>query len=224
MISLRISIAILLIVSAVSTSVAQAGWNIDDHLLIRESRYFRGDPGETKYEGSPYLIDAFEPAYVFASELKFTPVSMRYNIFEDVMEYQVGNMLFLLEPDPKITRINLGDRVFVVASTGKNQFYQLEEEGNLSLLSRKVVNYRPKNDITSVPAKYTRQADVFYLRRADGTMEKVSTQKALIGFLPEKHPEVAAYLKNENLSVKSGDDLKKLVKFYNSLDDGSREK
>lgn len=205
------------LLSWVSLSSAQTGRNIDDHLLIRESRYFRGENAEATYEGSPYLNEVFQPGIVSTGELNFTSVPMRYNIFEDVMEYQVGDMLFLLEPDPKITRISLAGQVFVVGSTGKNQFYQLEVEGNLSLLSKKVVNYRPKNDLTSIPAKYTKQSDIYYLRRLNTPIEKVSNQKAFINFLPDKRLEVAEYAKAENLSVKNTDDLVKLVKYYNSL-------
>jgi hypothetical protein len=213
----RVTFIIAALLFWVSISSAQTGRNIDDHLLIRESRSFRGDYAKVTYEGSPYLNEVFQPGIVSTGELNFTSVPMRYNIFEDVLEYQVGDMLFLLEPDPKITRISLAGEVFVVGSGGKNQFYELEVEGNLSLLSRKVVNYRPKNDLTSVPAKYTKQSDIYFLRRANAPIEKVSNQKAFINFLPDKRVEVAEYAKAKNLSVKNIDDLVKLVNYYNSL-------
>jgi hypothetical protein len=192
----------------------RGGFNIADHLLIREAKSFGDGRPKVVYEGSPYLNDEFKTGVVSAGTMQFNGVPMRYNIVDDVMEYQVVGQTFLLDPDPKITKIVIGDQTFVVVSNG---FYELQVEGKLSLLSKKVINYRPNNDLTGVPAKYSRQEDIHYLILADLSQEKVTTMKNFLDFIPDKKEEMTALAKTEKLSVKDWDDLVRLVKYYNSL-------
>src|SRR5690349_3664173 len=193
----------------------QAGINIHDHLLIRDSnRYLYGSP-EEKYEGSPYLNDEFQTAYVYAGKMKFNGVPMRYNIHEDIMEYQERGQTFLLEPDPKITKIEMGNQVFVVLPDAANGFFELRYEGRLSLLSKMVINYRKANYVTAVPAKYSRQDDVFYIIAPDRPARKVTSLKQFLDYVNEKKDELAQYANAENLSFRRGEDILKLVKYHN---------
>lgn len=196
---------------------SQVGINIHDHLLLRAAARTKGDISLKKYEGSPYLNDELLSATVSTKNIKFIPVPMRYNIADDEMEYLVGSVRYLLDPDPKIKRIEIGKDVFVVARERKYGFYQLKLEGDLSVVAKLVVNLRPQNDLIGVPAKYSRQADTYYVMLKDGTVEKVPNVKRFLALLPEKKDEVARYARDENLSAGDNSGLIALVTYYNSL-------
>ena len=142
---------------------------------------------------------------------------MRYNIADDEMEYLVGSLRYLMDPDPNIKRIEIGKDIFVVARERKLGFYQLKLEGDLSVVAKLVVNLRPENDLMGIPAKYSRQADTYYVMLKDGTVDKVSNVKSFLALLPEKKNEVAQYARDKNLSAGNYNDLIALVTYYNSL-------
>ena len=196
---------------------SQFGINVHDHLLIKEARRAQGEVALKRFEGSPYLNDELLSATVSTEKIKFIPVPMRYNIADDEMEYVVGSLRYLLEPDPKIKRIEIGKDVFVVARERKHGFYQLKLEGELSVVAKMVVNLRPQNDLMGIPAKYSRQPDAYYVMLKDGTVEKVSNVKSFLALLPEMKNEVARYAKDENLSAGNYSGLTALVTYYNSL-------
>ena len=196
---------------------SQVGINVHDHLLIKEATRAQGEIALKRFEGSPYLNDELLSATVSTEKIKFIPVPMRYNIADDEMEYLVGSLRYLLDPDPKIKRIEIGKDVFVVARERKYGFYQLKLEGDLSVVAKLVVNLRPQNDLMGIAAKYSRQPDRYYVMLKDGTVDKVSNVKSFLALLPEKKKEVARYAKDENLSAGNYSGLIALVTYYNSL-------
>lgn len=203
---------------------AQRGINLSDHLLIKTSdAYLYGAP-DPDYEGSPYIADEFVMTTVYTEKLKLDPLPMRYNIFANVMEFRQLNETFLLEADTRIAKIQMGDRVFVVEDfkfMGKKQpwFMELLEPGKLTLLAKNSVAFRKKIEINDIPAKYSRSADVYYLRIGDQDLIKVGSMKDLIASLPEKQQELTQFAKEQKLSTKDRDDLVKLARYYNSLVD-----
>jgi hypothetical protein len=205
------------LVAISSTCFAQnGGMEIQDHLLIRESRRFTRDTQEARYEGSPYMNDEFRQAFVHSGNLKFQGVPMRYNVVEDVMEFQNGALTYLLDPDPKIARIELGEETFVVPRMHKS-FYVSHKTGNLSLLSKSVVNLRPANDLMGIPAKYGRQPDVYYFMLGDSQPVKVSGLKGFLELIPGKKKEMEKFARDEKISFRNKGDLLKLVEHFNSI-------
>ncbi|HEX8039727.1 MAG TPA: hypothetical protein VF490_11275 [Chryseosolibacter sp.] len=212
----------MLMLFACTALQAQRSINLSDHLLIKTSdAYLYGGP-DPGYEGSPYMTDDFVTTTVYTGTLKLDPLPMRYNIFANVMEFRQSNETFLLEADPRITRIEMGDRIFVVEDfklMGKKQpwFMELLEPGKLTLLAKNSVAFRKKVEINDLPAKYSRSADVYYCRIGDQDLVKVGNMKDLIGSLPDKQQEVTQFAKEQKLSAKDKDDLVKLARYYNSL-------
>ena len=212
----------ILLLFIFSVSDAQRSINVFDHMLIKESdKYLYGAPVE-KYEGTPYLTETFVMGYVYANKEKYTGVPMRYNMFDDKLEFQKNNQIYVLGPDPRIEKVELGDYILVVEkfkflSKTENGYLELLESGQLTLMSKKVVNYRDKIIISDVPAKYTRSADMYYYKIGDGVVRKVDSIKKMIASLPDKQEELNQFTKNEKISPKDKDELIKLVKYYNSL-------
>lgn len=217
MISIKRFSGLLFLITVSSTCFAQnGGMEIQDHLLIRESRRFTRDAQEARYEGSPYMNDEFRQAFVQSGDLKFQAVPMRYNVVEDVMEFQKGAFIHLLDPDPKIAMIEMGEATFVVPKMHKS-FYESHVSGNLSLLSKSIVNLRPANDLMGIPAKYGRQPDVYYFMLGDSQPVKVSGLKTFLEMIPEKKDEMEKFARDEKISFKNKGDLLRLVEHFNSI-------
>ncbi|HET9486705.1 MAG TPA: hypothetical protein VFO54_04700 [Chryseosolibacter sp.] len=195
---------------------------IHDNLLIRDSkRYFYGLP-EDKYEGSPFLNNSFVTGYVYTGKDKFAGVPMRYNIYSDLIEFQDGGHTYLLEPDPRLVKVEIGDDVFVVRNfkymaKKQNGFLEVLENGKMKLFAKKLINLREKNELQDVPAKYSRLPDMFYVQVESDPLIRVVTVKQLISSLPDKQEEMKQFVKAENISSKEQEDLVKFVEFYNSL-------
>ena len=212
----------LLSLATISCVHAQEGKNLRDHLLIQQANQsLYGAPGE-RYEGSPFMNDDFVEAHVYSADKSFNPVLMRYDIFRNVMEFKDGNQSLLLDPDPRITRIEMSNQTFVVQELnlkGKNQnwFMELLEKGTLTLLAKSNVNYRKENDFAALPANYTRSADVYYCKLGNGAIFKVGSINKLIEFLPDNHDALRQFVKEQNLSSNSKDDLVKFARYYNSF-------
>jgi hypothetical protein len=201
---------------------AQPGLNVRDHLLIERTRKALSGTPEESFEGSPYMNDNYTEARVYSKDKTFAPVLMRYDIFHNLMEFKDRNETLLLDPDPRITRIDLGNQTFVVGyfkfnGKSQNYFVELLAQGPLTLLAKNSVNYREKVDFGSVPAKYSRSADEYYCRVNDEAIFKVSSVKKLIGSLPDKREELTRFASEQNLSSSRKDDLLKFVNYYNSL-------
>ncbi len=221
--SLRyVILPVMLLLLTRANSHAQRSINVHDHLLIRDSnRYLYGDAQET-YEGSPFLDDAFVPARVYTANIKMEAIPMRFNIYANVMEFHEGNETFLLEPDPRISKIEIGDQVFVVEhfkvlTKAQNWFMELLEPGKLTMLAKKSVNYRKKNDLQGIPAKFSKLPDTYYCKFGDQSVFKLTSLKNLIGALPDKQPEMTRFVNDQQLSSKNKEDILKFVRYYNSL-------
>lgn len=212
----RCSSVLFLVTVSVTCFAQNGGMEIQDHLLIRESRRFTRDAQEARYEGSPYMNDEFRQAFVHSGNLKFQGVPMRYNVVEDVMEFQNGAVTYLLDPDPKIAKIELGEATFVVPRMHKS-FYVSHKTGNLSLLSKSVVNLRPANDLMGIPAKYGRQPDIYYFMLGDSQPVKVSGLKGFLELIPGKKQEMEKFARDEKISFKNKADLLRLVEHFNSI-------
>lgn len=212
----RFSGLFILFVLSSACFAQNGGMEIQDHLLIRESRRFVRDTPEARYEGSPYLDDEFRKAFVHSGNLKFQGVPMRYNVVEDVMEFQNGAVTYLLDPDPKIAKIELGEATFVVPRMHKS-FYVSHLSGNLSLLSKSVVNFRPANDLMGIPAKYGKQPDIYYFMLGESQPVKVSGLKGFLELVQENKDEMEKFARDEKISFKNKGDLVRLVEHFNSI-------
>lgn len=198
------------------------GRNIADHLLILDANRTLNETVARKAEGSPYLVDNFIAGNVLSSKGRFDGVEMRYNIHEDVVEFRQNNYTYFLDPSPDIRRISMGEHTLIVdkADGRRYGFYAVLDSGRVSLLAKKRVSYRegrPPQALQAAPtpARYTNLPDTYYYRIGDGPLIKVTSVKKMIASFPDRQAEAKAFATREKLSSRKGDDLAKLVKYYN---------
>src|SRR6185295_17269569 len=66
-----------------------------------------------KIDGSPYLDEAYVEGQIFYAD-KSMKVPLRYNIYQDVMEYKQNGRPLLLDPTTTIKKVTFGTQTFVV--------------------------------------------------------------------------------------------------------------
>jgi len=181
----------------------------------------------SKIEGTPYLNDQFVEGEIIFGESNRTKVPVRYNIFQDLMEYQQNGKALALDPSKKIKEVKMGDEIFIVdkySLEGKSKvgFLSLLDTGKMTLVSKKIVKYsEPLKgralDGGDLPAKFSRSSDAFFYRVGEGELKEVGNLKDLIAGLPDKQEEIKQFAKKEKISPKKQEELRKLVRYYNSL-------
>jgi hypothetical protein len=181
----------------------------------------------SQIEGTPYLTEEFVEGEIVFGEAGRTKVPVRYNIFQDLMEYQQNGKALALDPSKKIKKVKMGEEVFIVdkySLEGKSKlgFLNLLDTGKMTLLSKKIVKYQEPLkgrgfDGGDLPAKFSRSSDAFFYRIGDGDLKEIGNLKELIASLPDRQEEIKQFAKKEKISPKKEEELRKLVRYYNSL-------
>jgi hypothetical protein len=215
----------LFFISFSSICQTMTGTDIKDHMLIDLSK--RVDRSVEEFEGSPYLKETFVKGKIFTSKKLYAEVPLRYNIYNDDMEFMQGDATYALYPEPQIVKVALGDEIYVVEkqeAKGKRQYGYLSrlDSGKVTLLSKKIVRFTDKQEPKALeaagkPAKFTRAADLYYYKIGVDAASKVGSLKSFIESLPDKQDQMTEFAKKEKLSTRTEEDLLKLVKYYNSL-------
>src|SRR6267143_2044045 len=98
-----------------SAAEAQKAMNLDQHRLIKISdKALYGDPAAEKVVGTPYLNDNFVTGVVYTNLGKYSGVSMRYNMYDDNIEFKQNDQLLILDPQPRIMKVELDGHTFVI--------------------------------------------------------------------------------------------------------------
>lgn len=98
-------------------------------------------------------------------------------------------------------------------------FFELLEEGKMTLLARELLEYRTYNN-AFYGGSYSRlvQTDYYYLLRGDGTIEDFRGNKNdLLNKMGNKEKAVEKYIHDNRLDFADKYDVAKIVAYYNSL-------
>jgi hypothetical protein len=177
-------------------------------------------------QGSPFLDDKFVEGEIYVSA-KRTVVPVRYNVFQDWIEYQQGGQTLVLEPSKTIEKVKIGDAVLVVDKfelQGKSKYGYLTllDTGKVVLMKKNVIRYIPLQkgralDGTDLPAKYAKSPDVYFYKIGSGPLVEIDNLKSLIASFPDKQEELKQYAKKEKISVKKQEELIQFIRYYSSL-------
>ena len=208
-------------------SGSQTGANLKDHLLINDKEAVpRMDIEDV--QGSRYENDSFQLSNVESTKDTFYNVLMRYNVFEDVIEFKDSKgVLFLLDPLMTIKKVTIGNLVLVVQPFDvdgqiKTGFFTLLSDGKIKLLSKKVIKFEPLQpakalQATNTPAKFILSPDQYYTRMGNNPAIQINKLKKTIALFPDHQKSVLSFADRRKLSVKK-DDLIDLWAYYNALD------
>jgi hypothetical protein len=198
-----------------------------ERLLTRVTSTMMRNAPEEKIEGTPYLATEFVEGDVQSNKGRYSGIPLRYNMYEDQMEFEYNGTIYVLDPAPAIAKVSFANYDFIVGEFDakgkmKNGFFELLDSGKVTLVARKNVIYKPREEPTAMQyevklARYDRLNDVLYYRMATGPFVKAANLKKIIANLPDKKEELTAFVKKEKLSNTDENDIRMLFRYYNSL-------
>ena len=176
--------------------------------------------------GSPYTDDKYKDGVIYYGTDKNQAAPIRYNAYQDLIEYQQNGKALVLDANPGIKKVIVGGEVFVPLSPNANSkklgYFAVLDSGKMTLYSKKQIVFQPfkrggKLDGSDQPAEFQKKPDTYYYQLGDGELVEIDNIKSLIAGLPEKQDELSQYAKKEKISAKKEKDLLQFVKYYNSL-------
>jgi hypothetical protein len=176
-------------------------------------------------KGTPYLNEQYEKGVVQFIK-KSQVIQLRYNAFQDLMEYQENGMARVFDPNENIRRISLNNSVYMPLKTTINGrtkwgFFELLDSGKVMLYVKKKIIFvqakaRGALDGSDQPAEYKQANDTYFFRVGDGELKEVDNIKDMIASFPDKQEEVTVFAKKEKISPRKEKKLIQLTRYYNT--------
>ncbi len=182
---------------------------------------------EEDIEGSPYLNDEFITGAIYTtSNTKYVDVPLRYNIYNDEVEFDTGNGVQAIAAPETVDKIEFGDytMVYVPYSITKKVmrgFFIVKEQGKASLLIKPEVTFvqatEPAPYKHAEPAKFDRRENEYYIWVQKNEAKLISSKNDMVDVFPDNHDKLEAFIKKNKIKHRQPEDLRKLVQYYNSL-------
>jgi hypothetical protein len=182
------------------------------------------DPASIK--GTPYLEDVYAKGVICYAD-KNHSVPIRYNAYQDLIEYQQSGRALVLDANATVKKVTFNNTTFVpltyeVSGKSKLGYFAMLDSGRVSLFAKKKIVFIPAKqggalDGSNQPAEYRKSPDVYYIKVGDGPLQEVGNLKSLIAAFPDKQDELSQFAKKEKISPRKEKELVQLVQHYNSL-------
>ena len=168
-----------------------------------------------------YLTQDYKPAYVDNFKKR---AYLRYNIYEDQMEFVKDNNIYYLKKDvDRIVRFTDNTKYAVKELDGETHFFLVHQDGKNQLLAYQTVRFvEAKEPETGYdvrkPADFKRRKDELYLALNGTDLVSIPRKKkSFFAMFGDKSSEIKKYLKENRLGYKRVKDLKKVLAYYNTL-------
>jgi hypothetical protein len=183
---------------------------------------------EVDIEGSPYLNDEFIEGSIFTtSKNQFVNVPVRYNIFNDEIEFRTDDGIIQAIALPEtIEKIEFGDYKmeyipYLLGGRIKRGFFVVLEKGNATLYARPQILFEPAKEpgaySDAQPPKFIKSSDEYYIRVGMEPAKIIIKRRDISNVLPDHQEQLEDYIKEHKIKTNRPDDLGKLVQYYNSL-------
>lgn len=182
----------------------------------------------TDIQGSPYLNDEFINGSIYTTQKQvFVDVPVRYNIFNDQLEFKTGTGEIQALAAPEIVeRVEFGDYKmeylpYTYSQKIRKGFFIVLAEGKASLYAKKDVVFKeaepPGAYKEPVPPRFVKGSDKYFIRVGGVEAKIVGNKKDLQEVFPDHIKEVETFIKKNKIKAGNPESLKKLVEYYNSL-------
>lgn len=147
----------------------------------------------------------------------------RYDIYADQMQMTDGIDTLALAKPEEIHSLTFDGHIFTYqpfecSGLVKQGYFEVLVPGKTELLLKRSVTFHMKGDGENAGDKYY-VSDCYFLKKGDNPAVKVMcNRKSAMEALCEHREEIDAYIKKTGQKVKSPEDLKALVIYYNSLE------
>ncbi len=180
--------------------------------------------------GDPYMFGDFKPGKMVLKSGEEFNLEFRYDIYADQMHMKDKNVVYGLIQPEMIAQIIIDSVKFVFinfakqgneTTSGKGGYFILMNDGKCSLLVRKNIRLQdselPKPYQPAKPAKFINTTDTYYLKMQNMDAVKISGKDELLSVLADRKTEINSFIKENKLKLKDGEDLSRLIAFYNNL-------
>jgi len=181
-------------------------------------------------KGSKYLSDNFIRATI--SDFEEKVFAVRYDIFNDQMEFQGGNnQIYIMNKEEKTRKITFLDSNYTYSifdyksdegSTRSGYFTALSASGNFKLLKKnKVIFIEEKASATGYdppkPAMYKKTKDRYYISIGDAPAVLIDTnKKRFVTLFKGQEKDALSFIKKNKIKLSNDADLIKFVNYLNS--------
>jgi mannose-6-phosphate isomerase-like protein (cupin superfamily) len=168
-----------------------------------------------------YLTQDYKPAYVDDFKER---AFLRYNIFEDQMEFVKDENIYYLKKDVGRTIRFADNSIYKVYDlNGEPHFFLVHTDGKNALIAKHVVRFIEGKKATSgydrdKPADYKRRKDeLYFVLDGKGLVEVPSKKKDFYAVFGSNGNTIKDYMKKNKLNYKKEEDLKKVILYLNTL-------
>jgi hypothetical protein len=227
---LRICTTLLILTGFIYPSEAQSS----SHPLNEFFDSFRNNQYEHpagimgEYKGSPYENDEFIDGEIYTNQhIHFTGVPLRYNIYQNKMEFRnPSGEVFDIDPPEFADTVLIGESRYIYYSfrsglkTYKSFFRKLTGQQPLLLCKLNVIfrpGELPGGYKDAVPASFDRTVNEYYLAVIPGEAVKIDGKKDILEKLSGHARELDQFIKQNKIKTGKEEDLVKLMEYYYTL-------
>ncbi len=154
---------------------------------------------------------------------------LKYDLQKDLVQYAVKNdqpeaftarkVLFFEIYDDNTHRYRRFFALPYVSSPGYKApiFFELLEEGKLTLLTREFLEYRFYNSMYGSTGRYVLSYKYFFIKENGDIKEFDGNKVDLMSMMGNKSDEVDKFMRHNRLRLDDKDDFARVVDYYNSL-------
>lgn len=226
--SLYIIAAILFILPAISS--AQMLLDLKDFysdIGPLNILYTNNSKKEQEVAGSPYAQEHFMNGSVIQNDsIIYKQIPLKYNIYNDQILFKHNDgMEFYLAAPEKFKEIRIAGqryiyRDFLKGNKKTNGYYELLEEGKISLLKKELIVLKEAQQAKAYkdpePARFIMKPTEYYLLKDGNKIFAVKNEKHLLTLLDHKE-ELKAFIKKNKLKTRKAEDLIRIISHYNKI-------
>src|SRR5690606_7570311 len=161
------------------------------------------------------------------SKTQFVGVPLRYNIYNDQIEFLLGEgPIQALAAPETVEMVQSGDFMFEYipytnAKKIKRGSFIVEEKGNATLYSKPQVGFENGTEPAAYqdagPARFLKRPDEYYIRVGKEAAVLIAKKRDIEEAFPDHKNEVSDFIRKNKVKPNNIESLKELVKFYNSF-------
>lgn len=187
----------------------------------------KGAKRNINFQGSPYSNENFvKGKVILKSGVFYKNIPFRYNIYNKEMEFQKGNIAYALSNSDEIVSLEIGKDKYIYCSFEnklgeKKGYFLVAEDGQSKLLKMEQVEFieeqKPGAYSEAKPAYFRKTPELVYIKIKEKPANIVKRKKDLLKIFAGEE-KVIDFIKKNKISARNIEDLKKLIIYYNSID------
>lgn len=176
-------------------------------------------------EGSPYFNDEFlKGSITLEDKSVYKNVFLRYDLESNELVYRKDISSSSMLPIGKVIGFTIEQPGGIAnfkgvfkGGTRMDGFYQVLQQGNISLLKKVKKKIVEKVEYNSPSSKSMSSTTTYYIQQLNGDLELVKGDKKSFVKVLGKEAEINDFVAKEKINLKNEDDMVKLVSYLNTL-------